>query len=108
MIDYNLYPSFILSKEPSYKLADTVSSDLYSTEYQLYKEKITNIYSQINEVLNQVAGYTWTNRTVVSNGVIANTYKLNNETKEVVINYTSDEVSYQGSQVPALHAAVIE
>ncbi|MDE6169075.1 MAG: hypothetical protein K2G28_11540, partial [Acetatifactor sp.] len=46
MIDYNLSPSFILTSEPSWKLADTVSADLYSTEYSLYKNLIQEVYSQ--------------------------------------------------------------
>lgn len=108
MIDYNLYPSFILSHEPSYELADTVSCDLYSTEYSLWEDLITEIYTQINEVLSQVAGYQWMNRTVVKDGVIVNTYELDGVEKEVVINYTSDTVSYQGQRIDALSALVIE
>ncbi len=108
MIDYNLYPSFILSHEPSYELADTVSCDLYSTEYSLWEELIAEIYKEINAVLSQVAGYHWMNRTVVEDGVIVNTYELDGVEKEVVINYTSDTVSYQGQRIEALSALVIE
>lgn len=108
MIDYNLYPSFILSHEPSYELADTVSCDLYSTEYSLYEELITKVYAGVNQVLSQVAGYTWTDRTVAENGVIVNTYEKNGAVKEVVINYSSDAVSYQGRSIEALSALVIE
>ena len=108
MIDYNLYPSFILSHEPSYELSDTVSCDLYSTEYSLWEELITEIYTEINAVLSQVAGYQWMNRTVVEDGVIVNTYELDGVEKEVVINYTSDTVSYQGQRIDALSALVIE
>ncbi len=108
MIDYNLYPSFILSHEPSYELSDTVSCDLYSTEYSLYEELIKEVYSNVNAVLSQVAGYDWVNRTVAENGVIVNTYEKDGSTKEVVINYTSDSVSYQGKSIEALSALVIE
>uniref|UniRef100_UPI0040577003 DUF5696 domain-containing protein n=1 Tax=Acetatifactor sp. TaxID=1872090 RepID=UPI0040577003 len=108
MIDYNLYPSFILSHEPSYELADTVSCDLYSTEYSLYEDLITEVYTNINKVLSQVAGYRWANRTVVEDGVIVNTYEKDGEVKEVVINYSSDAVSYQGQNIDALSALVIE
>ena len=38
MIDYNLSPSFILSKEASWILADSFSANLYSTEYGLYRD----------------------------------------------------------------------
>lgn len=108
MIDYNLYPSFILSHEPSYELADTVSCDLYSTEYSLYEELIKEVYAGVNQVLSQVAGYTWTDRTVAENGVIVNTYEKSGTVKEVVINYSSDAVSYNGHTIDALSALVIE
>lgn len=108
MIDYNLYPSFILSNEPSYELADTVSCDLYSTEYSLYEELITEIYTKVNDVLSQVAGYHWTNRTVVEDGVIVNTYEKDGDIKEVIINYTPDNVSYMGQSIEALSAQVME
>lgn len=108
MIDYNLYPSFILSHEPSYELSDTVSCDLYSTEYSLYEDLIKEVYGGVNEVLSKVAGYQWTDRTVAENGVIVNTYEKDGAVKEVVINYTSDAVSYQGKTIEALSALVIE
>lgn len=108
MIDYNLYPSFILSHEPSYELSDTVSCDLYSTEYSLWKELIADIYGKINDVLGQVAGYKWTDRTVLANGIIVNTYEKDGKEKEIVINYTNDTVTYQGQSIDALSAAVTE
>lgn len=108
MIDYNLYPSFILSHEPSYELSDTVSCDLYSTEYSLYEELIVEVYTEINAVLKQVAGYDWVDRTVAEDGVILNTYEKDGAQKEIVINYSSDSVSYQGKKIEALSALVVE
>ena len=108
MIDYNLSPSFILSKEPSYLLADTVSSDLYSTEYTLYEELIQELYAQINSILSQVSTFEWVNRTVYEDGVIINTYEKDGTIKEIVINYTSDAVTYNGTEVAALSAQVVE
>lgn len=106
MIDYNVCPSFILSKEPSWNLADTYSSNLYSTEYALYEEKIQDIYSQINGVLSQVQGYEWVSREVIQNGVVVNAYVKDNVTRYIVINYTNNSANVQGMEVPALTAAV--
>jgi len=108
MIDYNLYPSFILSKEPSYELSDTVSCDLYSTEYSLYKDLIAEVYGKVNEVLCQVAGMEWTDRIVAENGVIVNCYEKNGVTKEIVVNYTSNPVVYKEQTIEALCAVVLE
>jgi len=108
MIDYNLYPSFILSKQPSYELMDTVSSDLYSTEYSLYAELIQELYGKINQIQSKVAGYEWTNRRVLEDGVILNTYEKGGSVKKVIVNYTADTVSYEGHTVEAQSALVIE
>lgn len=108
MIDYNLFPSFVLTKEPSYLLADTVSADLYSTEYTLYGELIETVYREVNEVLSQVSGYEWTNRIVEKEGVIVNVYTKGNEEKKVIINYTQDTQTVDGVKVDALSAAAVQ
>lgn len=108
MIDYNVCPSFILSKEPSWNLADSYSANMYSTEFALYEEKIQNIYGQVNNILRQVQGFRWTGREVIENGVVVNTYVKGNETRYVVINYTGNDVAVRGITVPALTAAVTE
>ncbi len=107
MIDYNMSPSFILSKEPSYLLADTVSADLYSTEFSQYEELIVSIYGKVNEVLAATAGYDWTDRTVLENGVIRNTYEKDGDTFCIIINYTEDEFNYSGTDISGLSAKII-
>ena len=107
MIDYNIYPSFILSKDPSYKLADTFSANYYSTEYSLYEELIETVYGQINETLSQVQGFEWTDRNVPENGVVINTYQKDGASKYIIINYTDQEVTYQGTTVSPESAAVV-
>lgn len=108
MIDYNLCPSFILTKEPSYKLADTVSADLYSTEYSLYENLIEDIYMQVNDVLKQVKDYQWVDRQVESNGVIINVYEKDKEIRKVIVNYTEEAVTADGVQVSPLSALVAD
>lgn len=108
MIDYNVCPSFILSREPSWNLSDTYSANLYSTEYALYEEKIVDIYGQINAVLSAVQGYDWLNREVVKNGLIVNTYVSGGDTRYIFINYTDEAVTCRGVTVPALSAVVTQ
>jgi hypothetical protein len=107
MIDYNLSPSFILSKEPSYSLSSTASADLYSTEFDQYESLIKNVYAQVNEVLSEVNGYNWTGRTVLENGVILNTYSNGSQTIKIIINYTDETVTYEQTTVAPLSASVI-
>ena len=106
MIDYNISPSFILSREPSYKLGDTFSANFYSTEYTLYEDLIQTVYSQVNGALGQVQGFEWTNRLVPEDGVVINVYQKDQETRYIIINYTEHEVTYQGITVRPESAAV--
>lgn len=108
MIDYNISPSFILTKEPSYLLASTVSSDYYSTEYDQYAELIQSIYNTVNEPLSQVIGYDWETRTVLEDGIIMNTYSNGSSQKAIIINYSAEEYDYNGTRVDAQSAKVIE
>lgn len=106
MIDYNISPSFILSKQPSWNLADTFSANLYSTEFSLYEDLILNIYGQVNEVLSQVQGCEWINRLVPENGVVVNVYRAGSGERYVIINYTETEIEYRGNTVAPESAAV--
>ncbi len=108
MIDYNISPSFVLTKEPSYLLAATTSADYYSTEYSQYEKIINNIYNTVNGTLKNVQGYTWKDRKVLDDGVIANTYEKDGETKTVIINYTNDKVEVKGHTVDKLSAETLE
>jgi hypothetical protein len=93
MIDYNLYPSFVLTQEPSYLLTDTNSSTFYSTEYALYETLIQTIYDSINLALSPTIGSNWINREVIASGVVRNTYENG---VVVLINY-GDEVETVGT-----------
>lgn len=108
MIDYNISPSFILTKEPSYLLASTASAEMYSTEYDQYAELIQSIYKTVNDPLSKVIGYKWTGRTVLEDGVIMNTYSNGSSEKAIIINYTDDNYDYNGYNVEAQSAKVIE
>ena len=108
MIDYNISPSFVLTKQPSYLLASTTSSDYYSTEFEQYEELIQNIYKVVNEPLSQVAGYNWDGRKVLQDGVIENSYSKDGSQKSIVINYTDEDVTVGNTTVAAMSAKVIE
>ena len=107
MIDYNLYPSFIVTKEPSYNLASTASSDLYSTEFAQYRGLIKSVYDKVNVILSQVNGFEWVNRSVIQDGVILNSYQKNGAVKNIVINYTEDTVNVKAVSIPPLSAVII-
>ena len=105
MIDYNLYPSFALSQDPAYVLALTNANKFYSTEFTEYRLLIKSIYDEVNVALKEVIGDQWIDREVLANGIILNTYASG---KQILINYTQDPYTYQGTSVQALSAKVIK
>jgi hypothetical protein len=105
MIDFNVYPSFLLSHESSHYLAPTNSANFYSTEYNLYKELIQKIYSMVNSALSQVADTKWINREVLENGIVLNTYENG---VQILINYTDNPFRYRDEEVKALSYSVFK
>jgi hypothetical protein len=103
MIDYNVYPSFLVTAESAHLLLMTNSAEYYSTQYTIYRDLIVSVYARVNAVLREVLGASWTGRAVVSPGVIVNSY--DNGVK-IVINYTESPFTYRGETVPALEARV--
>jgi hypothetical protein len=104
MIDYNTYPSFVLSQDPAYNLALTNANRYYSTEYTEYKSLIVSIYKDVDRSLSEVIGAKWIDRQVLENGVILNVY---DNGKKILINYTESAVTINGKIFQAMSATVI-
>lgn len=85
MIEYNLYPSFILTKEEAYDLRFTNFEYLNSTEYSLWKNLIVDIYSKVNNALKEVRGSTINQHRYLAEGVVQINYSNG---KNIYINYT--------------------
>ena len=98
MIDYNVYPSFALTYKPAYLLSSTNSLNFFSTEYDVYRDIIKNVYTNVSDILSQVKGRQWLNRTVLAEGVVLNQYSGN---YNIIINYTDFTFSAYGISVGA-------
>jgi hypothetical protein len=105
MIDYNVFPSFMFTKQPSYLLAQTNSSHRFSTEFSQYEELLYTVYAKVNAMLRYTAGTEWINREVVQPGVVVNTYA---DGLRIIINYTTENVYVFGVQVEALNARGVQ
>jgi len=103
MIDFNVFPSFIVTYQPAHLLGATNSAHFFSTEYSVYRDIILGVYSQVEPVLSQVMGLEWINRQVLQNGVVLNTYEGG---LEVLINYTEVDFYHRGVEVAPQTARV--
>lgn len=119
MIDYNLNPSFIITKEEKEDVMYTNARDWFSTGYDNYHVIINEICDTVLPILKLTQGKTMINREVVefdnkALGLYVNTYAtvnngvIGNDKTVIAINYFDYPVSYnyngQTIQVPALSA----
>lgn len=105
MIDYNVYPSFVLTKESAHLLADTNLVSYYSTEFSFYQSLIEEVYNTVNEALSEVQGAKWMNREVLLPGLIRNTY---DNGVSILINYSEDAEEADGVTVDGLGFAIVK
>lgn len=100
-IEYNCYPSFLLTEEDNYEIKKTVIGEYSSTQFDDWKGTIVEIYDLIDDVLSQVHGKRIDNHTVIEDGIVAVDYEGGTR---VVINYRSEDYNWQGTVIPALSA----
>jgi hypothetical protein len=103
MIDYNVFPSFVLTHSPAHYLSNTNSFNFYSTEFAIYRDIILNVYRQTAPVMTQTMGREWLNRQVLADGVVLNTFEGG---MTVLINYTRAYFYYNGVGVAPQTAVV--
>lgn len=103
LIDYNVYPCFLLTEQDSVELHGTDSVDVFTSEYADWKDQIKSIYQQVNSVLRNVRGSEIVARYQVDDYAVT-TY--NNGVK-IVVNYSNTDVIYDGVTVGACSAQVI-
>ena len=103
MIDFNMYPSFMLTHNSAYYLLSTNSNLYFSTQYSEYTSLIKNIYQNVNSALGKVKNALWINREV-NNNVVTNYY---DNGKKIIINYNNQDVNVDGKVIKALGFEVI-
>lgn len=98
-IEFGCYPAYLVTKEESYKLADTLSSNYYATTFDKCKANIINNYKYINEALKQVINAEIINRTTLEVGIYLVSYSNG---KSILVNYTNSDYLYNSITVSSL------
>ncbi|HPX71447.1 MAG TPA: DUF5696 domain-containing protein [Acholeplasmataceae bacterium] len=104
MIEYNLYPSFIITKEAAYDLRFTNFEYLNSTQYELWNELIKETYNYVNVPLSKVYGAHIINHKYVARGVAEVTYSNN---YKVYVNYNRADYTNGALTVPAYSYKIV-
>ena len=103
MVDFNVYPSYILTSEETFKMRYT-PNDYYTTAYADFKDEIIQNYHYLNDALKYITNTNLVKREVVSSGLIANTYENG---VIIIINYTSTVKNLYGKTINPLDYEVI-
>lgn len=103
-IDYGVYPAYLITKEPSHLLSNTLSREYYGSYYGNLKDYIIENYHFINNALKNVIGEEIVSRTVIEEGIIATKYAND---IEIIINYTREPYEYKGTQIEAMNYIVM-
>ncbi len=104
MVDFSMYPSYILTKQPTEKMRFTLSNVYFTTAFDTFKDDMADVYRFLDGALSQVSGAYITNREIVATGVSKVTYS-NGVT--IYVNYTQQPYSLENLVIPARDYEVI-
>ncbi len=102
-VEYNAYPSFLLTGSDSKELTGTPSQEYFSTCFDDWKETAVSIYQRIHGVLQNVHGQAMMNHQVLAEGIV----RVDYEKGSILINYTDSAVTVDGVTVDAVDALYI-
>lgn len=105
LVEFGVYPSYVLTGGSTYDLKETNSSYLYITEYDVLKDRISNYYNFIDEGLQASMNREMIDHTFVAEGVVLVEYEGN---VQIMLNYNNAEVTINDVIVPAESYVVIQ
>lgn len=97
-IEYNCYPSFLLTGKDTSELKKTVISESCSTGYEDWKDMIISVTEEINSILDQVQGQKMISHKVLKAGLVQVTYENG---ASIYINYTKKDCITKDGTVKA-------
>jgi hypothetical protein len=103
LIDFGILPSYILTKERPSLLNGTDIEYYYSSEYNAWRDTITEEYAFISNALNPVYGQQMIDRETLAIGINKVTY---DNGVVIVVNYTDETYMYNDEPVAPLNYKV--
>lgn len=99
MVESGVYPSFYLTYENSSALIYTNSSDLYSTQYDTYRDSLIQYDKELRELTGKIDGACIAKHEKLDSGVVRVTY---DNGVAIYVNYTENDVTEDGLVVGAM------
>ncbi|WP_429967063.1 DUF5696 domain-containing protein [Enterococcus sp. AZ173] len=94
LIEFGVYPTFVLTGEPAYKMKNTGASAITVSEYEYLSERIMFYYEAMDEALSVVRGSEMVDHQLLADGVVQVTYA---NQKTLTINY--NETTFETGEV---------
>lgn len=105
LIESGTYPSFYITKEASSDLIYTNSSDIYSSQYDVYRDMIIEYTNELKEVNEKVDGAYIIGHEIRDKVLRVVTY--DNGIK-IYLNYGSDAITVDGNTIEGMSYKVVE
>ncbi len=105
MVETGTCPSFYITKESSSGLIYTNSSDVYSSEYNVYRDEILSYTKELEAVHEKTAGAVIVGHEIKDNGITVVTY--DNGVK-IYLNYSTEKQSADGHTLEGMSYEVVE
>ena len=105
IIEYSVYPSFTVTAENSVKLMETNSEWLFSSEYDVWKDKIKESYEFVNNALKYVTDSFITGHKIIGEKQTEVTYS---DGIKIIINYSDKKYKYGDNIVEPFNYIVIK
>ncbi len=105
MVETGTCPSFYITKESSADLIYTNSSDIYSSEYSVYRDDIISYTKELEAVHGKTAGASIVGHEIKGNGITVVTY--DNGVK-IYLNYSTEQQSADGHTLEGMSYEVVE
>ncbi|MBO5177563.1 MAG: hypothetical protein J6C07_08910 [Lachnospiraceae bacterium] len=104
LVETGSYPSFYITKESAADLIYTNSSDIYSSQYDVYKDEIIQYTNELKAVYDAVAGAVITGHKILDNGVRIVTYSNGTQ---IYLNYSSAAQTVDGVSIDTMSYKVV-
>lgn len=103
MIEQAARPAFLITKEDSSELLETSSSDIYSSRYDLYVDKIVEYDAIFSDLYEKINGSSITKHDRIGN-LVRVTYSNG---LKVYVNYSDEAISLDGVEIPSTDFKVV-
>ena len=90
LVEYGVFPSYVLTGGSAYDLKNTNSSNVYISEYDVLSRRISDYYDFINDGLTSSIGSEMVDHTFIGEGIVLVEYDTGTQ---IIINYNDFAVT---------------